>query len=114
MPPESTDEFAITVTITPVIQRADLVLSGDIDLPARPLLADAVSQIARTPLRLIVVDLAAVTYAGSTLVHFLTRLHNAAPADTRISVSRPTPIARLVLQVMAMDQLAMIRQDLYV
>jgi anti-anti-sigma regulatory factor len=62
-------------------RRADLVLSGDVDLAACRPLADAVDQLAAAAPDTTVVDLAAVTFAGATtLVNFLASLRAAVPA----------------------------------
>src|SRR4051812_34704303 len=70
MPPEPDDHFSITVTVAPGRERADLVLSGEVDMPARPQLAEVVDQLAITAPHTVVVDLAAVSYGGSVLVNW--------------------------------------------
>jgi anti-anti-sigma factor len=113
MPPESDDSFSITVTVAPGRERADLVLSGDVDLPARPLLADVVDQLAAAAPHTVVVDLAEVTYGGSVLVNFLAGVHHAVPVGSLLVVCRPTPLAYWVLRITNMDEIARIREDLY-
>src|SRR3954465_10937170 len=113
MPPEPDDHFSITVTIAPGRERADLVLSGEVDMPARPQLAEVVDQLAITAPHTIVVDLAAVTYGGSVLVNFLARVRHAVPVGSLLVVCRPTRLAYWVLRIARMDQIATIREDLY-
>ena len=53
MPAEPIGTFMITTTTAPAVQRINIVLSGDVDMAALPLLTDAVKQIgeaSRAPL----------------------------------------------------------------
>jgi anti-anti-sigma factor len=111
--PSDPHTFLITVTVTPERRRTDLVLSGDVDLAARPLLCAAVDQLADAAPHITAVDLAAVTFAGSALAGFLARVRNAVPAGSLLVVSRPTPMTHKVLQLTGMEQIATIRPDVY-
>jgi anti-anti-sigma factor len=105
--------FLITVTVMPERRRTDLVLSGDVDLEARPLLAAAVDQLADPAPHTTVIDLAAVTFAGSVLASFLARVRTAIPARSLLVVSRPTPMVHKVLQLTDMEQIATISDAVY-
>jgi anti-anti-sigma factor len=112
MPADPYGDFDITLTIAAGQQRADLVLSGEVDVQAGPQLADAVAQLTATTPHTIVVDLEAITYAGTVLLTFLTNVRNAVPADSDLLVCRPTPFTAKLLRIMEMDQIATIHGDL--
>jgi anti-anti-sigma factor len=105
------DGFSIVVTFAPEQRRADLILSGDVDISANPALADAVDQVAVVAPHVTVVDVAAITFAGSVLLNFLARVHEALPAGSTLVVCRPTPVIRRILKIAAMERLAAIRDD---
>jgi anti-anti-sigma factor len=105
--------FLITVTVMPERRRTDLALFGDVDVEARSLLAGAVDQLADAAPHTAVVDLAAVTFAGSVLASFLARVRTAIPARSLLVVTRPTPITHRVLQLTGIEQIATIRDDVY-
>jgi anti-anti-sigma factor len=105
--------FLITVAVLPERRRTDLVLSGDVDLDACPLLAAAVDQLADAAPHTTVVDLAAVTFAGSVLAGFLARVRAAIPAGSLLLVTGPTPMTDKVLRLTGMDQIATICNDVY-
>src|SRR4029453_3544748 len=113
MPPDLCSTFLITVTASPGRQRVDLVLSGNVDLPARRLLADAVNELAAAAPHAFVVDLAAMTYGGSVLVNFLARVHKAVPVGSVLLVCRPTPFTYQVLKMADIGHIAPIREDQY-
>jgi anti-anti-sigma factor len=105
--------FLIAVTVMPERRRTDLALSGDVDLEARSLLAGAIDQLADAAPHTAVVDLAAVTFAGSVLASFLARARTAIPAGALLVVTRPTLITHRVLQVTGIEQIVSIRDEVY-
>jgi anti-anti-sigma factor len=102
---EPSGSFSIVVTVTSERRRADLLLSGDVDISAKPVLADAVDRVAAAAPQVAVVDLAAITFAGAVLLNFLALLHQALPAGSTLVVCRPTPVVRRILKIAAMEQL---------
>jgi hypothetical protein len=60
----------VTVIASRASYRADVQITGDVDMAALPVLADAVSQLAAASPRSVFVDLAGVTFAGSALPDF--------------------------------------------
>jgi anti-anti-sigma factor len=108
MPSQPTTSFSIVVTVAPERRRADLVLVGEMDICAYPVLADAVDQVAAAAPQVAVVDLAAITFAGSVLLNFLARIHQALPAGSELVVCRPPPGVRRILDLADMQQLAAI------
>ncbi|MGX6603238.1 STAS domain-containing protein [Micromonosporaceae bacterium Da 78-11] len=69
-------------------------------------LTPAVQQIGEASPHTIAVDLAGVTFGGSTLVNFLARAHQSAPSGCRLLLSRPTPMIRTVLRITRMAEIA--------
>jgi anti-anti-sigma regulatory factor len=110
--PLMSDEFTITVTAAPGADRASVVLSGDVDLPARPLLAGAIDQVATAAPRVIVVDLSAITYAGAVLVHFLADVRAALPAGSSLVICRAAPFTDRILHLANVNRIATISRDL--
>jgi anti-anti-sigma factor len=108
---EPGDSFSIVVTVAPEQRRADLILSGDMDISADPVLTDAVDQVAAVAPNVTVVDLAAISFAGSVLLNFLARAHLALPTGSALVLCRPTPVTRRILEIAAMERLAAIRDD---
>jgi len=108
---EPGDTFSIVVTVAPEQRRADLILSGDMDICANPVLTDAVDRVAAVAPHVTVVDLAAISFAGSVLLNFLARVHQALPGDSAVVVCRPPPVTRRILEMAAMEWLAGIRDD---
>ncbi|WP_073258360.1 STAS domain-containing protein [Cryptosporangium aurantiacum] len=87
-------------------------LVGDVDTAATRLLSDAVDWLADDRAPVVLIDLAAVTYAGSALLNFLVRLFQVMPADTEVILWRPSPRANFVLRTATMrrsDMCAMAR-----
>jgi anti-anti-sigma regulatory factor len=112
MSSEPGKSFSIVMTVAPEQRRADLILTGDMDISADPILTDAVDQVAAVAPQVTVVDVAAVTFAGSVLLNFLARVHRALPAGSVLVVRRPAPIIRRILEIPEIDQLAAIRDDI--
>jgi anti-anti-sigma factor len=105
--------FLVTVTVRPERRRTDIVLSGDVDLEESPLLTALVDLLADVAPQTTVVDVAAVTYAGSVLASFLARVRTAIPAGSLLVVSRPTPMTHRVLKLTNMERIATIRDEAY-
>jgi anti-anti-sigma factor len=108
---EPADSFSIVVTVAPEQRRADLILSGEMDMCANPVLTDAVDRVAAVAPSVTVVDLAAISFAGSVLLNFLARVHQALPPDSALVVCRPPPVTRRILDIAGMESLAAIRDD---
>lgn len=110
MPSDPDGTFSISVTLRSA-RRAELLLSGDVDLPARQPLADAVDQLAAAAPDHIVVNLAAVTFAGATLVNFLASVRAAVPPRSVLVACRPAPLVHFVLRMTDAAQIATIHLD---
>jgi anti-anti-sigma factor len=107
------DPYALllTVTVMPGRRRTDVVLSGEVDLAARPVLAEAVDRLADAAPDTTVIDLAAVVFGGSVLASFLASVRAAIPAGSRLVLARPKPMTHKVLQLTGMDQIGVVRDS---
>ena len=86
---------------------------GDVDLADCHALGLAARQLIEADARIIYVDLGDVTFMGSTLVEFLVHVGNANGGVRRsLVLCRPTPMARRVIHMTRLDQLASVRPDL--
>jgi anti-anti-sigma factor len=83
-----------------------IYLTGDLDLRAEPDLTRAISHLHAAGHRGVVVDLAELTFAGSTLPNFLVRVRNALPAGGTLVVRHPSPAARRILRLAALPRIA--------
>jgi anti-anti-sigma factor len=101
----------LTVTVIPGRRRTDVVLSGEVDLAARPVLAAAVDRLAEAAPDTTVIDLAAVAFCGSDLASFLASVRAAIPAGSRLVLAHPTPMTHKVLQLTGMDQIGVVRDS---
>jgi anti-anti-sigma factor len=105
------DQMSLSITRPPDSSVDYMQIGGEIDqqdfrdlqLAARALLeADA---------SIIYVDLAAITYMGSTLIAFLEQIANTNDARPLV-LCRPTPMALRLIHMTGLDQLATMRPDL--
>ncbi|MEH1098284.1 STAS domain-containing protein [Micromonospora sp. CPCC 205561] len=108
----SGEHFVLTVLTAPGAPVALVRLAGEIDLEAGPALSDVADRLSAIAPSEIVVDVAAVTFACSTLPNFLARVHLTLPDDTALIVCRPTTSTRRVLDMTAMGHIATLRDDL--
>jgi hypothetical protein len=83
-------------------------LDGDRDIDAWAGLADAIHQLAATPVGTVTVDVAAVRFVGAVFPNFLAQVRQVVPAMSLLTVSRPSLMARFVLTVTDMAQSAKI------
>lgn len=111
MPADVSRTFSISVS-SGTAGRMHLVLSGDVDLAARPQLTHAVAQVAAAAPRTVVVDLAAVTFAGSALVNFLAGVRLGVPDGAVLLACRPTPAVNWVLTASDGADIAIVRREM--
>jgi anti-anti-sigma factor len=105
-------DVAINLRSQPDEALACLGIAGEIDMAAEAALADAVDWLSAVMPRTVLVDVAAVTFACSTLVNLLVRLHNVLPDGASLVVCRPTPRTRLLLELTALSKIVALRDDL--
>ncbi|MEU4788828.1 STAS domain-containing protein [Micromonospora tulbaghiae] len=108
----SGDHFVITVLTAPRPPAALVCLAGEIDMDADPALSGVVDRLSAVAPSEVVVDLADVTFASSTLLNFLARARVALRADTALVVCRPRHHTRRLLEMTNVGQLVTMRGDL--
>lgn len=89
-------------------RQVEVRVAGDLDADAEPALSDAVAGIAARSPEAVFVDLAEVAFAGATLANFLARLIDVLPQAMSVTVCRPGPMHRWVLEVTGVAQHLMI------
>jgi anti-anti-sigma regulatory factor len=110
MPSEPYGTLLITLTVSRERHRADIALSGEVDLPACSPLADVADLVAMATPQMTVIDVAGVTFAGSVLVNFLAKVQRGIPAESVLVVCRPTPIIHRVLTLTGTDLFAIVEE----
>jgi anti-anti-sigma factor len=92
---------------------ADYVqILGDVDLSDSRALGLAARQLIDANAAIVYVDLAGTTFMGSTLVAFLVHVANNGRARRPLVLCRPTGMARRVIEMTGLDELATVRPDL--
>jgi hypothetical protein len=87
---------AVAVRSIPDHGTVRVYVSGVVDPVATPVLADAVDQIRTIAPDTVVIDVAAVTFACSTLANFVTHVGRAAP-QASLAVVHGTPLIHRIL-----------------
>ena len=108
MPHNDGHDFTITTTISADQAKAVVTLGGDLDIDVWPELDDAIHRLTDAAPDTVTIDVAAVTYVDSVLANFLARVHQAVPATSALTLSRPTHWTRFILHVTDMAQIAKI------
>jgi anti-anti-sigma factor len=109
------DQGQMTLSITrPSDSSVDYVqIVGDVDLADANRLESAARRLVEADASVIYVDLAGVTFIGSTLVGFLVGIGNSkGPTRRQVVLCRPTPMASKVIHLTGLDELATVRPDL--
>jgi anti-anti-sigma regulatory factor len=112
MPNNGDRDFTIIVTFSPDQARAVVALAGEVDVDAWPEMADTIHRLTAAAPNAVTVDVAAVSYAGSVLPNFLAHVRQTLPAQSALTVSRPTRWTRFVLYATDMAQIAKIEDAL--
>ena len=107
----STNGCTVVVEAASHNRRTDVHIIGDLDVDAVPALNDAVDRVTALLPGRVVVDLGEVPFAGSALPNFLIRLVDVLPAMIPVTVCRPQPMSRLVLEVTGMGRILTISPD---
>jgi anti-anti-sigma factor len=93
------NQAAVAVVSRPGNAFSCVRVTGDIDIIAEPGLADAAEQLRAAAPCAVLIDLAGVTFACSTLANFVVRVHNAIPDSASLVLCRPTPQTRHLLDL---------------
>lgn len=102
--------LTVTVVAPPDSPSAWIHLVGDVDMGAEPALAEAADRLGGLAVRLMVIDLAAVTFAGATLTHFIDTVHDVHP-DAALVLRQPSRLIRRILTVTGQDQFIVMTGD---
>jgi anti-anti-sigma factor len=108
----SIDQVVVTVFARPGEAVVCLRMAGEVDMAAEPALAHAVARLHAFAPSTVVIDLAAVTFACSTLANFVVRVRNAIPDDASLLLCRPTTAIRRLLKLTALDGFVALDDDL--
>jgi anti-anti-sigma factor len=109
----SQDHMSLSIKRPPDSSVDCVQIVGDVDLSDSRALGLAARALIEADASIIYVDLGGTTFMGSTLVAFLVHVGNANGRARRpLVLCRPTPMARRVIHVTGLDQLASVRPDL--
>jgi anti-anti-sigma factor len=86
-----------TVSASPTTGTALVHLGGAIDPVVEPALREVVEQLGTAAPRTVLVDLAEVTFACSTLANLVVQVCAALPPEASLAVCRPSAMTRQVL-----------------
>ncbi|MET8152487.1 hypothetical protein ACIBSW_22660 [Actinoplanes sp. NPDC049668] len=92
-------------------RRAHVCLTGDIDLAASAVLSATIDWLTALAPVSVLVDLADVTFACSTLPNFVVRIRRAVPDGTELVLWRARPATGWVLRVTDMATIATLRGE---
>lgn len=118
--PESSDSsvyrsaHGLTITIRTLPgdgRRAYVCLAGEIDRDSHAILSRTVDWLTTTAPAGVLVDLAPLTFACSTLPNFIARVRHAVPGDAELVLWRPRPETEWVLRATDMPAIATIRSE---
>ena len=107
---QSTHGLMITIrTLSGDGRCAHVCLAGEIDRDSSAILSRTVDWLTTTAPVSVLVDLAALTFACSTLPNFIARVRHAVPGDAELILWRPRPETEWVLRATDMPAIATIR-----
>jgi anti-anti-sigma regulatory factor len=92
----------VSIVARPYIFSVWIRLAGELDMAAEPALIEASDRLRALTLRLIVIDLTAVTFACSTLVNFLCALYRVHPG-AELVLHRPSPLEVAMVTMAELD-----------
>jgi anti-anti-sigma regulatory factor len=82
---------------------AYVCIGGDVDLNAESQLTVLRQTLTKSGYAKIYVDLAAITFAGTTLLHFIEDLSRLLPANATVVLCRPNALLRQLLEFIDLD-----------
>ena len=107
MVPVSECPCVVTILAPPGDDTMWIRLVGAVEMDAEAALDVAIDRVQNRVPRTVLIDLAGVTFAGSVLVHFLIRVHAAAP-HASICLRHARPMIQFVLTVTDVDKMVAI------
>jgi anti-anti-sigma factor len=106
------DQMRLSITASPDGFVQYVRIRGDVDLSDSRELGVAAQRLIAADAGLVYVDLGGITFMGSTLVGFLVHVAGRGRARRQLVLCRPTPMARVVIQITGVDRVASVRSDL--
>jgi anti-anti-sigma factor len=106
------DQMQISIKASPDGSVDYVRIRGDVDLSDARELGLAAQRLIVANAGLVYVDLGGVTFMGSTLVGFLVHIADSGRVRRPLVLCRPTPMARRVIDLTDLDELATLRSDL--
>jgi anti-anti-sigma factor len=97
----------VSLVVRPHIPSAWIRLAGDLDMATEHALTEAAHRLRALTLRLIVIDLTAVTFVCSTLANFLCTVHRVHP-DSELVLHRPSPLTAVMVTVAGLDGIVLV------
>lgn len=92
----------VSIVARPYIPSVWIRLAGDLDMAAEHALTEATDRLRAWKLRLIVIDLTAVTFVCSTFANFLCAVYRAHPG-AELVLHRPSPLAAVMVTAAELD-----------
>ena len=108
----SPEAFSVTLLSPPRSEWAQVSLSGDVDPAAVAELAAVIDTVSAATVSSVLVDVADVTFADSTLLNFCVLLRAVLPAGRALAVCRPAPMTRWIIEEAGLDRILTLRDDL--
>jgi anti-anti-sigma factor len=105
------NDMSLTITRSPDGPVDYVQILGDVDTSDSVALGNAARMLAADS-GTIYVDLGGTTFVGSTLVAFLAHIVDSGRAGRPLVLCRPTPMARRVIHMTGLDEVATIQPDL--
>jgi anti-anti-sigma factor len=87
-------------------------LRGDVDIAAEACLATVIDKIAQAQCANVDIDLADVTFAGSTLLHFVDQLCTRLPAAATVTLCHPSSLIQEMLELVRLIDMVVVRSRL--
>ena len=104
--------FSVTVLSPVGGSWAQVCITGQVDPAAATELAATIDRLRKTPARLVFVDVAAITFADGSLPDFCRLLRAALPGRSALSICRPGPMTRRILEDAGICDILTVRDDL--
>ena len=109
----TTQHNRIAVTATFVTNLVACVhISGEVDMAAEDHLARVMTHLYIRRYCTVYIDLAAVTFAGTTLLTFIASVYAIGGERTSVVLCRPRPVIRRLIELAGLDAIATICDDL--
>ena len=96
----------VSIVARPHLPSAWIRLASELDMATEHALTEAAQRLRPLTLRLIIIDLTAVTFTCSTFANFLRTLHRT-HREAELVLHRPSPLAAVMVTAAGLDGLVM-------